>query len=152
MGGPFSVSNSVGNRKESGMGRIAISIDAAYFQYVPRDEFGCARIDFGKLVHRMADGREILRAHSMTASPVNRTLQRPKNEVGSARPSDFTTHLIRFQDSRFALENWQNAVMIAMANRRGLSFTYSTVSVRTLIWLPDVMSESRSIKSSSIRY
>jgi uncharacterized LabA/DUF88 family protein len=51
------------------MNRIAIFIDAAYFQYVLREEFGSPRIDFGKLATKMAGGREILRTYYYDCLP-----------------------------------------------------------------------------------
>ena len=51
------------------MGRIAIFIDAAYLQFMLRDEFNCARIDFQKLVTRIAAGREILRSYYYDCEP-----------------------------------------------------------------------------------
>ena len=51
------------------MGRIAIFIDAAYLQYMLKDEFKSARIDFEKLVQRMAGNREILRSYYYDCEP-----------------------------------------------------------------------------------
>lgn len=51
------------------MGRIAIFIDAAYLQFTLKEEFGASRIDFQKLVTRIADGREILRSYYYDCEP-----------------------------------------------------------------------------------
>ena len=51
------------------MGRIAIFIDAAYLQFTLREEFDSPRIDFQKLVNRMAGGREILRSYYYDCEP-----------------------------------------------------------------------------------
>lgn len=51
------------------MGRSAIFIDGAYLQYTLKDEFNSAKIDFGKLVERMAGGREILRSYYYNCEP-----------------------------------------------------------------------------------
>jgi uncharacterized LabA/DUF88 family protein len=51
------------------MGRIAVFIDAAYLQFMLRDEFGGARVDFQKLVDRIAAGREILRSYYYDCEP-----------------------------------------------------------------------------------
>ena len=51
------------------MNRIAIFIDAGYFQVMSRDEFGSPRIDFGKLAMKMAGGREILRTYYYDCLP-----------------------------------------------------------------------------------
>ncbi len=51
------------------MGRIAIFIDAAYLQFTLREEFQSPRIDFQKLVMRIAHGREILRSYYYDCEP-----------------------------------------------------------------------------------
>jgi uncharacterized LabA/DUF88 family protein len=51
------------------MGRIAIFIDAAYLQFTLRQEFGSPKIDFQKLVDRIAGGREVLRSYYYDCEP-----------------------------------------------------------------------------------
>ena len=51
------------------MSRIAIFIDAGYFQVMTREEFGVPRIDFGKLAAKMAGGKEILRTYYYDCLP-----------------------------------------------------------------------------------
>ena len=51
------------------MSRIAIFIDAGYFQAMTRDEFGSPRIDFGKLATKIAGGKEILRTYYYDCLP-----------------------------------------------------------------------------------
>ena len=51
------------------MGRIAIFIDAAYLQFTLKHEFGSPKIDFQKLVERIAGGREILRSYYYDCEP-----------------------------------------------------------------------------------
>ena len=51
------------------MSRIAIFIDAGYFQVMSRDEFKSPRIDFGKLAAKIAGGKEILRTYYYDCLP-----------------------------------------------------------------------------------
>lgn len=51
------------------MGRIAIFIDAAYLQFTLKGEFNSPRIDFQKLVGKMAGDREILRSYYYDCEP-----------------------------------------------------------------------------------
>jgi len=45
------------------MGRTAVFIDGAYVDYVLKHEFGCASIDYAKLVDEIAQGTELLRTY-----------------------------------------------------------------------------------------
>ena len=51
------------------MGRIAIFIDGAYLNYTLKEEFGSPKIDYRRLVEKMAGGREILRTHYCDCPP-----------------------------------------------------------------------------------
>ncbi|MFV1966512.1 MAG: NYN domain-containing protein [Pirellulaceae bacterium] len=51
------------------MGRVAIFIDAAYLRKTLEKEFNAAKIDFGKLATRLADGQEILRTYYYDCEP-----------------------------------------------------------------------------------
>ncbi|MBI1902192.1 MAG: NYN domain-containing protein [Planctomycetia bacterium] len=51
------------------MGRIANFIDGAYFQFMLRDEFREAQIDFGKLAEKMSGGKEVLRTYFYDCLP-----------------------------------------------------------------------------------
>jgi len=45
------------------MGRVAVFIDGAYLDYVLRDEFAKARIDYGGLSERLAGAVDLLRTY-----------------------------------------------------------------------------------------
>jgi hypothetical protein len=45
------------------MGRVAVFIDGAYLDYVLRDEFARARIDYGRLSEELAGGIDLLRTY-----------------------------------------------------------------------------------------
>ena len=51
------------------MSRIGIFIDAAYLGFTMRAEFGGVRLDFAKLVQKMAGGRDLLRAYFYDCLP-----------------------------------------------------------------------------------
>ncbi len=51
------------------MSRTAIFIDGAYFQYVIKDEFALAKIDFELLARKLAEGREVLRTYFYDCLP-----------------------------------------------------------------------------------
>jgi uncharacterized LabA/DUF88 family protein len=51
------------------MGRIAIFIDGAYLQYILKEEFSSAKIDFGLLSQKLAGGKEILRTYFYDCLP-----------------------------------------------------------------------------------
>lgn len=51
------------------MDRIGIFIDGAYFQYLLKEEFGQAKVDFQKLAVKMAGDHEILRTYFYDCLP-----------------------------------------------------------------------------------
>jgi len=51
------------------VGRIAIFIDGAYFQYMLREEFASEKVDYGLLAEKIAAGREVLRTHFYDCPP-----------------------------------------------------------------------------------
>ena len=68
------------------MDRIAIFIDGAYFQYVLKEEFGMAKIDFQRLAAKMSSGREILRTYFYDCLPYQSNPSTPEeNERFSKR-------------------------------------------------------------------
>ena len=71
------------------MGRIAIFIDAAYLQFMLRDEFGSVRIDFQKLVERMAGGQEILRSYYYNCEPYQSNPPTPEEKERFSRTQSF---------------------------------------------------------------
>jgi uncharacterized LabA/DUF88 family protein len=60
------------------MGRIAIFIDGAYLRNVLKEEFGTPKIDYRRLVEKMAQARELLRAYYYDCPPYQS--QRPTEE------------------------------------------------------------------------
>ena len=82
------------------MGRIAIFIDAAYLQFTLRQEFGAPKIDFKKLVGRMAGGREILRSYYYDCEPYqsNPPTEEERERFGRAQRFHYALDQIpRFQ-------------------------------------------------------
>ncbi len=51
------------------MSRIAVFIDAAYLEFVLRQEFGAPRIDFELLVRRVSGGHDLLRTYYYDCLP-----------------------------------------------------------------------------------
>ena len=83
------------------MGRIAIFIDAAYLQFMLKNEFGTARIDFQKLVTKIADGREILRSYYYDCEPYQSDPPTPQERDRFRRCSSSTTAWTGSQDFRY---------------------------------------------------
>jgi len=88
-GRPFFVSKSRTRPKKLAMGRIAIFIDAAYLQFMLRDEFASVRIDFQKLVERMAGDREILRSYYYNCEPYQSNPPTPEEKERFSRTQRF---------------------------------------------------------------
>ena len=86
------------------MGRIAIFIDGAYLSYTLKDEFGSPRIDFQKLVNRMAGGREILRSYYYNCEPYQSNPPTPEERARFGKAQAFISStetarmLILFKD------------------------------------------------------
>ena len=58
------------------MGRIAVFLDGGYVDYVMRDEFAFAKIDYKKLADKMSAGHDLLRTyyyHCLPYQPPNPT-------------------------------------------------------------------------------
>ena len=89
FGRPFLVSRLGSKHKELAVGRIAIFIDAAYLQFMLRDEFASPRIDFQKLVDRMAGGREILRSYYYNCEPYQSNPHSPEEKERFSRTQRF---------------------------------------------------------------
>jgi uncharacterized LabA/DUF88 family protein len=82
------------------MGRIAIFIDAAYLQSTLKAEFASPRIDFQKLVTRIAGGREILRSYYYDCEPYQSDppTEQEKERFGKVQRFHYTLDkLPRFQ-------------------------------------------------------
>jgi uncharacterized LabA/DUF88 family protein len=71
------------------MGRIAIFIDAAYLQFVLKEEFAAPKIDFQKPVQRMADNREILRSYYYDCEPYQSNPPTPEEKARFGRAQRF---------------------------------------------------------------
>jgi uncharacterized LabA/DUF88 family protein len=82
------------------MGRIAIFIDAAYLQFMLREEFGGSRIDFQELVTRIANGREILRSYYYDCEPY-------QSDPPTAQESDRFSKVQRFHYALDQLPRFQ---------------------------------------------
>lgn len=93
------------------MGRIGIFIDAAYLQFTLRQEFSAAKIDFKKLVDRMAGGREILRSYYYDCEPYqsNPPTEEERKRFGRAQRFHYALDQIpRFQVrlGKLAFRGW----------------------------------------------
>jgi uncharacterized LabA/DUF88 family protein len=89
------------------MGRIAIFIDGAYVQYMLRDEFASATIDFGLLAQKVAGGREILRTYYYDCLPYQSRNPTPDERQRFSRKQGFFAALEknpRFQIRQGRLE------------------------------------------------
>lgn len=85
------------------MGRIAIFIDAAYLNYTLKNEFNAARIDFQKLVLRIANGRDILRSHFYDCPPYQSSPPTPDEATRFGKHQKFVYALD--QIPRFQVRN-----------------------------------------------
>lgn len=93
------------------MGRIGIFIDAAYLQFTLRQEFSAPKIDFKKLVDRMAGGREILRSYYYDCEPYqsNPPTEEERERFGRAQRFHYALDQIpRFQVrlGKLAFRGW----------------------------------------------
>jgi len=89
------------------MNRIAIFIDGAYVQYMLRDEFGSAVIDFGLLAQKVAAGKEILRTYYYDCLPWQSPNPTPDESARFAKKQRFFAALEknpRFQIRQGRLE------------------------------------------------
>lgn len=76
-------------------GRTAIFIDGAYLEYVLRNEFGSARIDFHKLSNAMAEGTDILRTYYYNCLPYQGNPPTPEERQRYSARRRFYTALER---------------------------------------------------------
>lgn len=104
------------------MGRIAFFVDAAYLQFMLKKEFGAARIDFQKLVTKIADGREILRSYYYDCEPYQSDPPTPEERERFSKAQQFhysLDRLPRFQVrlGKIARRGWADGKPIFVQKR-----------------------------------
>jgi uncharacterized LabA/DUF88 family protein len=77
------------------MSRVAVFIDGAYLDYVLRDEFPEARIDYGKLSERLTAGIELLRTYYYHCLPYQSPSPTPEEALRFSRRQKFYHALSR---------------------------------------------------------
>lgn len=83
------------------MDRIGIFIDAAYFQFLLRDEFAQQKVDFQKLAAKMAGSHEILRTYFYDCLPYQSNPPTSEESVRFSKHQKFHSALSKI--SRFQI-------------------------------------------------